>query len=182
MYQLQAIGFIIPMVMRTMNDSFITKLAESAAREHRVYDEFQWTFRGFLLGDHSACGTHMIYCMMTEYLQLANVCAQMFALTKIFGQLYWQLGLDILMGCQVDNPFWEHFPSLVSCKLPLITNAGYLDKGNEVICLLPLNAVNVAIFTVQWFILTTVGLLLLVLAVYRLTCICCPQIIEVRVI
>lgn len=169
---------------RVKNDKFITCVAQSAAKQQQQHqlqhDDNRWTLRGYLVDDISQCRTYMTYNILSEFMQLANVVGQLFALTKIFDGFYWTHGFDIMMGCQPNNSsFFDRFPSVVSCDLPMMYAFNGEQQKRNAICLLPLNPVNAEIFTVQWFLLTTVGLLLLVLSVYRLACICCPPIIEV---
>jgi innexin len=106
---------------------------------------------------YNTFGTHRCYAFkyfICEFFCLLNTPIQFYFLNWFFDGLFYSYGINVLqyktLKGQQNNPMTFVFPKLTKCSFYKFGSSGDVEKI-DVLCILPLNAVNEKIFIIVWF-------------------------------
>ena len=107
-----------------------------------------------------------------KFLIYSAISGQMFLLDRFFDGTFITFGVEVLSFADRDqedriDPMVYVFPRMTKCTFHKFGTSGEIEK-HDALCILPLNIFNEKIYIFLWFWMLILGVLTLIVVVYRL--------------
>ena len=110
--------------------------------------------------------------LKVNFLICSTISGQMFLLDRFFDGTFITFGVEVLSFADRDqedriDPMVYVFPRMTKCTFHKFGTSGEIEK-HDALCILPLNIFNEKIYIFLWFWMLILGVLTLIVVVYRL--------------